>query len=50
VIALARSALGLPQVGLLAEAIALGPDAHLVAEAHRSQLDRQSQPQPSGAI
>lgn len=49
-IALARRALGQPHAGLLTEAIALSPDADLVAEAQRSQLDRESQPQPFGMI
>jgi hypothetical protein len=47
-IALARRALGRPHADVLAEAVALCPDADLVAEAQRSQPARESQPQPFG--
>lgn len=47
-IALARRALGHPYAGLLAEAIALSPDADLVAEVQRTQPGRKSQPQRFG--
>jgi hypothetical protein len=47
-VALARRALGQPYASLLAEAIALSPDADLVAEAQGSQLSWESQPQPFG--
>lgn len=47
-IALARRALGRPHADVLAEAVALCPEADLVAEARRSQPARESQPQPFG--
>lgn len=42
--------LGQLYAGLLAEAIALSPDADLIAEAWQSQLGEENQPQPSGII
>ncbi len=47
-IVLARRALGQPHGDLLAEAVALSPDADLVAEARRNQSRLESQPEPFG--
>jgi hypothetical protein len=47
-IVLARRALGQPHGDLLAEAVALSPDADLVTEARWSQSRRESQPEPFG--
>jgi hypothetical protein len=41
---------GQPHADLLAEAVALSPDADLVAEARQAQLRWDSQPQPLGGV